>query len=77
MPRQVLQNVICNPRTHNCEYIINNMRQAHVFHIDNLINFYDQLKYIKSSKIIIVADSSAFLFNGLFVCKRFNNYSIR
>jgi len=65
LPRQILQNSCANPRTHNCEDIITNMPHSEVFHTDNVINFYDQIKAVKSSKIIVVTDGSAFLFNGL------------
>jgi len=65
MPRQILQNSIANPRTHNCEDIISNMPNATVFHTDQLKTFYDQHRLVKSSKIIMVTDGSAFVFNGL------------
>ena len=65
MPRQLLQNSIGNPRTHNCEDIITNMPNAQVLHTDNLKTFYDQHKLVKSAKVIFVTDGSSFLFNGI------------
>ena len=68
MPRQVLQNSDANPRSHNCDNIINcmsHMPNTIVFHTDKMTDFYEQHKLVKSSKTIIVTDGSAFLFNGL------------
>jgi hypothetical protein len=68
MPRQVLQNSDANPRSHNCDDIINRMSHMPntvVFHTDKMTDFYEQHKLVKSSKTIIVSDGSPCLFNGL------------
>jgi hypothetical protein len=64
LPRQKKENY--HGRHTDISDIINNIPSATILNTDDISELTEQIKIVKQSKIIIVLEGSAFLFNGLF-----------
>jgi hypothetical protein len=65
LPRQKKDNYKGNDRVCDCIDIIQNLQNAIVIHTDIMTDFSEQVRYLQTSKTIIVSDGSPFLLNGL------------
>jgi hypothetical protein len=79
LPRQVLENYICNDRTYNLDFIYE-MIQAEcksycILNTDGIRDLADQISVIRSSPNVVVTDGSPFLVNNMF-CQNQNIYVV-
>jgi hypothetical protein len=79
LPRQVLENYICNDRTYNLDFIYE-MIQAEcksycILNTDGIMDLADQISVVRSSPNVVVTDGSPFLVNNMF-CRNQNIYVV-
>jgi hypothetical protein len=79
LPRQVLENYICNNRTYNLDFIYDFLRKESksycILNTDGITDLADQILSVRSSPNVVVTDGSPFLVNNMF-CLNQNIYVV-
>ena len=79
LPRQVLENYVCNDRTYNLDFIYEMIRAECksycILNTDGIRDLADQISVVRSSPNVVVTDGSPFLVNNMF-CRNQNIYVV-